>query len=242
MGEKTGIAWTGSTWNPWRGCHKVSAGCKFCYAETLDRRFGHDFNQVRRASPATFSAPLRWKEPRRVFSCSMSDFFLEEADAWRAEAWDIIRRCPQHTFQLLTKRPERISEHLPDDWGPSGWPNVWLGTTGETHDLAFERGMYLGQVPARVHFLSAEPWLEEKVTNAVEYFYTVLNFYEWVIVGGESGVHCRPMNLQTAAALIEGCQHAHVPVFLKQLGGHPDKRSHEKAVIDGKTWTEFPKG
>jgi|SRR5208282_638687 len=240
MGEKTGIEWTGSTWNPWRGCHKVSAGCKFCYAETLDRRFGFDFNTVRRAAPATFNAPLRWKEPRRVFSCSMSDFFIEEADPWRAEAWDIIRRCPQHTFQLLTKRPERISGHLPEDWGPSGWPNVWLGTTGETHDLAFQRGMYLGQVPARVHFLSAEPWLEEKVINAVEYFYTVLNFYEWVIVGGESGAHCRPMNLKTAAALIEGCRQAQVPVLVKQLGGFPDKRDHDKAVIYGKLYKEYP--
>ena len=240
MGESTRIEWTGSTWNPFIGCRRVSSGCANCYAERIvNGRMGGDFRVVRRAADATFNAPLRWHKPRRIFACSISDFFIEEADPWRDDAWDVIRRTPQHTYQILTKRPERIDGHLPADWG-RGWPNVWLGTSGETHQFAFERGALISQVPARVHFLSAEPWLETDVTNVSQYYWTVLNFYEWVIVGGESGPHCRPMDERTARALVEGAQRAKVPVFLKQLGGHPDKRSHEKAVLDGRRWTEFP--
>lgn len=112
MGKTSTIEWTGGTWNPWTGCSKVSPGCKNCYMFRILRRRGRDPEIVIR-SKSTFNDPLRWKEPMMVFTCSMSDFFHETADPWRDEAWDIIRRTPQHTYQILTKRPERILECLP---------------------------------------------------------------------------------------------------------------------------------
>src|SRR3990167_8429823 len=123
MGKDSKISWTTHTYNPWIGCHKVSHGCKHCYAETLVMRMGRVFSIVRRAAPATFNAPLKWKTPKirdfpevptYVFTCSLSDFFHEDADPWRDEAWEIIRRTPHLTYQILTKRPERIAEHLPN--------------------------------------------------------------------------------------------------------------------------------
>src|SRR3990167_4811557 len=124
MGRDSKISWTDSTWNPWIGCHKVSPGCAHCYAETLvENRMGRKFSEIRRASPATFNAPLKWhrpmntfspSSPQYVFTCSISDFFIEEADAWRDEAWEIIRRTPHLTYQILTKRPERIAGDLPE--------------------------------------------------------------------------------------------------------------------------------
>src|SRR3990167_9412084 len=199
MGKDSKISWTTHTYNPWIGCHKVSPGCKHCYAETLVMRMGRVFSIVRRAAHATFNAPLKWKPIRGdwgrgdilgdrqyVFTCSISDFFIEEADAWRDEAWEIIRRTPHLTYQILTKRPERIAEHLPETcfhcgndaregdcdcetWGywntkstypaPGFWPNVWLGTSVENQKCAEIRIPQLVSVPANVHFLSCEPLL-----------------------------------------------------------------------------------
>src|SRR3990172_2238186 len=107
VGEKTAIAWTDKTWNPWMGCHKVSAGCKACYMYRDMPRYGKDPTVVQR-SKTTFADPLKWPDPAKVFSCSWSDFWIEEADPWRTEAWSIIRRTPHLTYQILTKRPARI--------------------------------------------------------------------------------------------------------------------------------------
>src|SRR6266498_5551388 len=123
MGETTGIAWTQRTWNPWHGCHKVSAGCKNCYMFREKRQYGQDPDVVVR-SKTTFNAPLKWKDSALVFTCSWSDWFIEEADPWRDEAWDVIRRTPHLTYQILTKRIERASSCLPKDWPLK---NVWLG-------------------------------------------------------------------------------------------------------------------
>jgi protein gp37 len=120
-------------------------------------RYKQDPTKVRRTAPATFGSPLRWKAPRLIFTCSWSDFFHIDADNWRAEAWDIIRRTPHHTYQVLTKRPERILEHLPADWG-EGYPNVWLGTSVENQRWVTRVPLLLA-VPARVHWISAEPLL-----------------------------------------------------------------------------------
>lgn len=253
MGEHTGIGWTNSTWNPWLGCRKVSAGCTHCYAEKLvNGRMGGNFSVVRRTQPATFNLPLRWQrealakgERRFVFSCSLSDFFIEEADAWRADAWDIVRRTPNLTYQILTKRPERIAANLPQDWGHEGYANVWLGVSGETTAMAFHRGKILHQVPARIRFLSAEPWLEDtlietiRVSEALERW-DVFRRFDWVILGGESGPGFRPMNMESARQIRDACAMTGTPLYLKQLGGHPDKRDHEKAVLDGRTWTQMP--
>ena len=157
MGDRSNISWTMATWNPWRGCRKVSPGCKNCYMFRDQTRYGQDPSIVTR-SKTTFNAPLKWKEPTLIFTCSWSDWFIEEADAWRAEAWDIIRRTPHHTYQILTKRPERMVEHLPADWG-DGWSNVWMGVSVESQQYADKRIPELLEIPARVRFLSVEPML-----------------------------------------------------------------------------------
>ena len=253
MGAKTGIAWTESTWNPIVGCSQVSEGCRHCYAETLDRRFRmtqegtpylpwtHPNAPLNvRCFPDRLKLPLQWREPRMVFVNSRSDLFHETVPReFRAEMWDVMREAKRHVFQVLTKRPENIPHMLPPDWG-DGYPNVWLGVSGETFSWAQQRGDLLENVPSRVSFLSAEPWLEPRFVGAHQYAELAERFFDWVIVGGESGPKCRPMAMDTARALIRGCEIADVPVFLKQLGGWPDARSHDKAVIDGRTWTEMP--
>src|SRR4051794_20471332 len=126
MGRHSAIEWTDATYNPWRGCDKVSPGCAHCYMFREQRRYGRDPSVVVRAKDPTFYAPLRWQEPALVFTCSWSDWFHEAADSWREDAWDVLRQTPHLTYQILTKRPERITELLPEDWG-DGWSNVWLG-------------------------------------------------------------------------------------------------------------------
>lgn len=249
MGRTTRIAWTEATWNPWVGCTKVSEGCALCYMYRLEERWGRDPTKVRRASPSTFRLPLLWARglglgpertapPRFVFTCSMSDFFHEAADPWREEAWEVIRATPRLTYQILTKRPERIRDHLPAGWG-TGWRNVWLGVSGETYRHAYERGAILEEVPARLRFLSAEPWLETHVRSIAAYATLLLRF-DWAILGGESGAHCRPFDLDTARAFRDGAKATGLPLFLKQLGGHPDKRDGDRARLDDRTWTEIP--
>lgn len=158
MAKNSAIEWTGHTWNPWRGCHKVSQGCKYCYMFREQKRYGRDPNIVVR-SKTTFNDPLKWTEPDLVFTCSWSDWFIEEADEWRSEAWEIIRQTQHLTYQILTKRPENIRDRLPEDWG-DGWENVWLGVSVEDQEAARERIPKLTQIPARIRFLSCEPLLE----------------------------------------------------------------------------------
>lgn len=229
MSAKTGIEWTEATWNPWRGCTKVSPGCDLCYMFREQKRYGRD-PEVLVRSKTTFSDPLKWREPRVIFTCSWSDWFHKDADAWRPEAWDIIRRTPHHTYQILTKRPGRIARHLPSDWG-EGYPNVWLGVSVESYDFAPRIGV-LRDIPARVRFVSAEPLL-----GPVPYDLTGIH---WLIAGGESGPGCRPMHLGWARLLRDHCREYGVAFFLKQLGGWPDKRGGEAAVLDGERHTAFP--
>jgi len=115
--KQTNIQWTDSTVNFWTGCKKVSEGCKYCYMYRIKDRQGKIGSFVKRVSDYSFYEPLSWEEPMLIFTCSMSDFFIEEADPWRKDAWDVIRKTPQHKWQILTKRPERIKDCLPDDWG-----------------------------------------------------------------------------------------------------------------------------
>lgn len=123
MGHKSNIEWTEATWNPWHGCHKVSQGCKNCYMFRDKERFGQDPNVVVR-SKTKFYDPLKWTEPRTIFTCSWSDFFIEEADAWRDEAFAIMALTPQHTYQVLTKRPERMLEYF-NSRQPATYRNHW---------------------------------------------------------------------------------------------------------------------
>ena len=185
---KTLIAWTDYSWNPWRGCHKVSQGCKNCYMFREQKRYGNDPNIVVR-SITTFKDPLKWKDPAMVFTCSWSDWFIEEADPWRDEAWEIIRQTPHLTYQILTKRPENIRSRLPDDWG-DGWDNVWLGVSIEDKDN-YARGLNLADIPAKIRFISAEPLLGQ-----LDLLWLVsTGLIHWLIVGGESGPNYRMMEM-----------------------------------------------
>lgn len=256
--NKTAIAWTDATWNPWYGCRKVSAGCKNCYMFRDMGRYGKDPNIVQR-SRTTFNAPLRWKEPAKVFTCSWSDFFIEEADSWRGEAWEIIKKTPHLTYQICTKRPERIAAHLPSDWG-TGYPNVWMGATAENQEQLDGRVFFLLKVPAPVHWLSIEPMLGpvdlSKVAMCEWYAGGLIEprpgtiggkampaarlrpRIDWVIVGGESGPGYRLMDLDWARSIRDQCQSAGVAYFFKQESG---PRPGTNAILDGKEWHEFPK-
>lgn len=159
MGQETAIAWAEASHNFWYGCDKVSQGCKHCYAERQMERYGKSFRVVTRAKG--FSKPLTWKEPKRIFTCSWSDFFHPDADDWRQDAWDVIRATPRHTWLILTKRIERVTrDMLPPDWGATGYPHVWLGVSVEEQRNA-SRIDHLARIPAAVRFVSAEPLLKE---------------------------------------------------------------------------------
>ena len=172
MGETTSIGWTQKSWNPWQGCRKISPGCKLCYMYRDKLRYGQNPEIVVRSKPPTFNAPLKWNAEvaernvegpdgshrALVFTCSWSDWFIEEADPWRNDAWAIIRQCPWLIFQVLTKRADRIADHLPHDWG-NGYPNVWLGISAEDQKYYDLRWRDLAEVPAVVRFVSMEPLL-----------------------------------------------------------------------------------
>lgn len=204
MAETSNIEWTDASWNPWVGCHKVSPACAHCYAEREMTRYGKNFNVVKRTSDATFFAPLKWKDPRKIFTCSWSDFFIEEADGWRAEAWNVIMQTPRHTYQVLTKRPERIGKNKLE------WPkHIWLGASVET-TRQYHRIDHLREIPAVVRFLSMEPLLARTMN-------TNLQGIHWVIVGTESGPGARPTDLNWIRGIRDKCKAEGVAFFLKQL-------------------------
>lgn len=242
MGDNSAIEWTEATWNPWYGCTKVSPGCAHCYMFREQRQYGRDPEIVTR-SKTKFSDPLKWKEGRIIFTCSWSDWFHEAADGWRDEAWKIVRKTPQHTYQILTKRPERIASHLPEDWG-AGYPNVWLGTSVENQRWT-SRILPLLKIPAAIHFLSCEPLLGpiDLSPFTSDEGYDGEDFVpplDWVIVGGESGSGARPMDLDWARTIRDQCREDEVAFFLKQLGGVGNKHGGDLAVLDGARHTEMP--
>jgi protein gp37 len=194
------------------------------------RRYGKNPDQVIRAAPATFRAPLKWHDERKVFTCSWSDWFIPEADDWRADAWAIMRETPQHTYQVLTKRPERITQCLPADWS-AGYANVWLGVSAEDQKEANLRLPLLCEVPAVVRFVSCEPML-----GPIQLDLTGLG---WVICGGESGSQRRHFERAWARDLYTQCQAAGVAFFYKQGSGlHPGSDD----LLDGRQVHEFPVG
>lgn len=231
MSRKSPIEWTQATWNPWHGCIKVSSGCKNCYMYRDKVRYGQNPRLVRR-SKTTFEDPLKWSEPRLIFTCSWSDWFIAAADAWRQEAWDVVRRSPQHTFQILTKRPERILSNLPLDWG-QGYPNVWLGVSIENQEVAYRKDI-LCTVPARIRFISAEPLLGPLHLRP-------LLGIQWVITGGESGPNARPMDLNWSRSVRDQCVKERVAYFHKQHGGRTrNEGSWGGRLLDGQTWDGMP--
>lgn len=240
MGEQSGIQWTQATWNPWHGCVKVSPGCKYCYMYRDKEKYGQNPMEVVR-SKTTFKNPLKWKEPKLIFTCSWSDWFIDLADEWRPEAWEIIKATPQHTYQILTKRPERIVTHLPPDWG-DGYPNVWLGVSIESQ-AQIERLDVLEALRAKVKFISFEP-LIGPITDEFR------GDVDWIIIGGESGndtgkYRYRPCEIEWIKTLINGYRYddmvfeRRAKIFVKQLGTHLAK---ELKLVDhhGGDITEWP--
>lgn len=236
MGINSDIGWTNDTWNCWQGCHKISAGCKNCYMYRDKVRYGQKPNVVTRSKPATFNAPLTKLKGPLVFVCSWSDFFIRDADPWRDEAWDIIRKTPHLTYQILTKRPSDIKYCLPDDWGDKGYPNVWLGVSVENTDSLW-RVIPLEDIPAKIKFVSYEP--------ALEYvdFTTFSPTIDWVISGGESGPNCRPAKLDWFRQVRDDCIKSNIPYFHKQHGGTKKINGVWGGnSLYGEIWNEIPNG
>ena len=224
MSDKSAIQWTDATWNIARGCTKVDEDCKFCYMyrDSFDSTRYNPLEIVR--TKTVFDLPLKLKEPSKVFTCSLTDFFHEAIDSYRNEAWDIIRKCPQHTFQILTKRPERIMEHLPEDWG-AGWSNVWLGTS-----IGSNKGMHrlydLPKFHNTVRFVSFEPLWEHIEMNLD--IQTLIDI-DWAIIGGESGnetgkYRYRPCELEWIEEIAHSIKSVGNAVFVKQMGTYLSKK------------------
>lgn len=256
MAKNTKIEWADHTWNPFYGCTKVSAGCKNCYAERDMKRFGKDFNTITR-SKTTFNAPLKWHEPARVFVCSWGDFFHEDVPVeWRRDAWEIMFHAREHTFLILTKRPENMDAMLPAGWTEGMWKhqrNVWFGVTVENQVLANERIPLLLRIPAAKRFVSAEPmlgpvniapnWFVHSPEHSAGHIYKAnVPGISWVIVGGESGPNCRPINSEWVIDIRNQCLATDMKFFFKQWGGKrkdPDGTWGGR-MLEGREWSEFP--
>lgn len=241
MADKTIIAWTDHTFNPWMGCEKVSDGCKNCYALTLTKnRMGLDLwggHSPRQVTKAPWQNVLKWNRDagrdgviRRCFTASLCDVFEDHptANATRPLVWDIIRQCQHLHFQVLTKRPERIADNLPSDWG-LGWDNVWLGTSVEDMRVA-KRVDYLRDIPASVRFISYEPALGS--LNDLD-----ITGIDWIIYGGESGPGYRHEDKQWARDMHAKCAANGTAFFHKQSSGYKTELGIE---LDGKIVREYP--
>ena len=254
MAHASAIEWTNSTWNPVVGCRKVSSGCRNCYAERMAKRLAAMARAARRRGRSAgraanylhvidrngcwngrvflddgaIAGPLGWVKPRMIFVNSMSDLFHEEVPlAFIQAVFGVMNRCPQHTFQILTKRPHiaaRYSRRL--EWAP----NIWMGTTVENATVA-HRVRSLRQTRAAIKFLSVEPLLGPIPRLP-------LAGIDWVILGGESGPGAREMNPEWVRRIRDACLARAVPFFFKQWGGVNKKRAGR--VIDGRTWDEMP--
>lgn len=244
--SKTSIAWTNRTWNPVTGCTKYSAGCQHCYAEVMAKRL-QGMGQKRYANafeltlhPEALNEPKKVKEPSMFFVCSMSDLFHKDVpDEFIDKVLQVIKDCPQHTFQLLTKRTERMYQYFVTRYVPR---NAWIGTTIENANVV-TRISQLSQIegfenPKR--FLSCEPLLSDLGTLD-------LSGIDWVIVGGESGNQARPMQKEWVLNIKRQCEEQGVPFFFKQWGSYGEDgiKRNKKAngcLLDGKVFQEWPKG
>jgi protein gp37 len=234
MADKSTIEWTEATWNPVTGCSKVSPGCAHCYAETFAERWrgipGHPYEQGfdLKLWPARLEQPLKWARPRMIFVNSMSDLFHEDIpDDYIAQVFDVMGQATHHTFQVLTKRQERLTELAPHlDWHP----NVWMGVTIENRRFV-HRADYLRAVPAAVRFISAEPLLGP--LEGLD-----LDGIHWLIAGGESGPRHRPVREDWILQLRDRCTEEGVAFFFKQWGGTRPKTGGRS--LQGREWSEMP--
>lgn len=234
MANNSKIEWTESTWNPITGCTKISPGCKHCYAERLALRLkamgqpNYKNGFAVTLHDQAVELPLKWKQPQTIFVNSMSDIFHEEVPIpFIQKVFDIMEKSPQHRFQVLTKRSERMLEiHHLLNWSD----NIWIGVSVESDDYLY-RIDHLRQIGAKIKFLSLEPLLGP-IPN--------MNLYEinWVIAGGESGTGSRPMQLDWVRDIREQCIHNKIPFFFKQWGGVNKKKAGR--LLDGLTWDQMP--
>jgi protein gp37 len=239
MSANSTIEWTDATWNPVRGCTKISPGCKHCYAETFAERFrgvpGHPYEQGfdLRLIPEKLAEPLRWQTPKTIFVNSMSDLFHEDVPDWYVErVASVMEMASWHTYQVLTKRASRLRDLLATKLDfASQLKHIWWGTSVEDRKYGVPRIAELRDAPAAVRFLSIEPLIED--VGQLD-----LRGIHWVIVGGESGAGARPMKKEWVADLQLQCKKARVPFFFKQWGGV--RKSAHGRELDGRTYDEMP--
>lgn len=242
MSTKTSIEWTEQTWNPAVGCSKISPGCAYCYAETMARRLkamgvrGYENGFKLTLLPERLEEPLKRRQPTTYFVNSMSDLFHENIpDSYLRKVFAVIRKSPHHTFQILTKRAERMAEFFQGQMPP---PNAWMGVTVENRADGLPRLNYLRAVAACIRFVSAEPLLEDLG-------YIDLTGIHWLIVGGESGPKSRQMKRDWALNIKNQCDANKVAFFFKQWGGwgaDGKKRAKKQngRLLDGRTWDAVP--
>jgi len=235
MSTLSAIEWTEITWNPVTGCTKISQGCKHCYAERLAKRLQSMGTKKYRngftvtTHDSALEEPLKWVKPRLVFVNSMSDLFHKSVSPEFIKAvFNIMNRTPQHTFQVLTKRPDRVNQLN----GILNWtPNIWLGVSIES-ERWLSRLEKLKKTDAAIKFLSLEPLLEQLPDLPLEGI-------DWVILGGESGPGARPIKADWVRDIRDNCMQTNVPFFFKQWGGKIKKRTGR--ILDGRTWDEMPR-
>jgi protein gp37 len=239
MSDNSKIEWTDATWNPIRGCSKVSPGCANCYAEAFAERFrgvrGHpyEFGFDLRLVPEKLAEPLHWRTPKMIFVNSMSDLFHENVpDEYITKVVEVMESANWHTYQVLTKRSERMRNLLKTKFRSAGLePHIWWGVSVENQKHGLPRIAHLRQAPARIRFLSIEPLLED--LGHVD-----LRGISWVIVGGESGPSARPMKKKWVIDIRDQCRRANIPFFFKQWGGV--RKSEMGRQLNGRTYDEMP--
>ena len=233
------IEWTDATWNPTRGCARISPGCLHCYAETFAERFrgvkGHPYEQGfdLRLVPEKLAEPLTWTKPKTIFVNSMSDLFHKDiSDEYIQAVTKVMELGNWHTYQVLTKRSERMLEMLSGKLKQvAALPHIWWGVSVENKKHGLPRIDHLRQAPAAVRFLSIEPLLEDLGPINLEGI-------SWVICGGESGAGARPMEEEWVKSIRKQCRQAKVPFFFKQWGGFNKKAAGRE--LDGRTYDEMP--
>jgi protein gp37 len=239
MSLNSSIEWTDATWNPVRGCTKISAGCKHCYAATFAERFrgvkGHpyEFGFDLRLVPEKLLEPLSWSSPKLVFVNSMSDLFHPQIpDEYIVSVAQVMQKANWHTYQVLTKRADRLADMLKTELAfASRESHIWWGVSVEDRRSGVPRIAHLQSAPAMVRFLSIEPLLEDVGTLN-------LDGIDWVIVGGESGPGARPMSSDWVKSIRDQSIEAGVAFFFKQWGGVRKKKTGR--ILDGRTYDEFP--
>jgi protein gp37 len=240
MSANSTIEWTDATWNPVRGCTKISPGCAHCYAETFAERFrgvpGHPYELGfdLRLVPEKLAEPLRWSAPRMVFVNSMSDLFHKDVpDGYVLSVVQIMQTANWHTYQVLTKRSERMRDMLKTSLlAAASERHIWWGVSVENRRHGLDRIDHLRASPAQVRFLSIEPLLE--YLGEID-----LEGIHWVIVGGESGAGARPMQKEWVLSIRDQCQKARVPFFFKQWGGV--RKGKTGRELEGKRYDEVPR-